>query len=217
MATGNCLKRGSCGDVILAATDDGPRIVRDLRTARTGCRWLARALLRREVNALIRLEGRPGVPSLIGHDRDSLTRSFVPGDPMHEARPRSRAFYCDALRVLRCMHSASVAHNDLAKEANWIYRQGDQAGIVDFQLACCDPSRGRLFRLLAREDLRHLVKHKAHYRPDLLTERQRRLLAKPSWASRCWRALFKPAYRFLTRRLLGWPERYSAEERQRPA
>jgi hypothetical protein len=70
--------------------------------------------------------------------------------------------------------------------------------------------------LLAREDLRHWQKHKAHYRPDLLTARQRRLLATPAWPARLWRAAVKPVYRLLTRGLLGWPERLGAAERERP-
>jgi hypothetical protein len=112
------------------------------------------------------------------------------------------------------MHRAGVAHNDLAKEANWLCTPRGGAGIVDFQLAYCPRRRGRVFRVLAREDLRHLYKHKRYYRPDGLTTRQRALLAHPSVLSMAWRRLFKPVYGFVTRRLLGWAEREGAEERE---
>jgi RIO-like serine/threonine protein kinase len=218
MATGTCLKRGSCGDVIHELVDREPRIVRDLRTARAGCGWIARLLARREARALQLIgAGTEGIPTLLDLNRLRLARSFIPGQAMQAAKPQSPDFYRDALRVLRRVHRAGVAHNDLAKEANWICRAGERAGIVDFQLALCAPRRGRWFRLLAREDLRHLAQHKAHYRPDLLTARQKRLLASPSFASRGWRFLFTPAYQFLTRRLRGWPERDGAAERQRSA
>jgi hypothetical protein len=62
--------------------------------------------------------------------------------------------------------------------------------------------------------LRHLYKHKEHYLPNNVTARQRRLLSTPSVAARCWRALVKPPYRWITRTLLGWAERGGPEERQ---
>jgi RIO-like serine/threonine protein kinase len=216
MATVTCLKRGTCGDVVLDTASGEPRIVRDQRQARYGFRWLARHLARREAKALAWLGEADGFPVLIALERDRLTRSFVAGQPMHIAEPRSPTYYRNALRLLRNLHRERIVHNDLAKEANWICRSHDRAAIIDFQLAACCSKRGFWFRLLAREDLRHLLKHKARYCPERLTARQRAILARPSLPSRCWRVLFKPPYHFLTRRLLGWPERHSAVERERP-
>ena len=135
---------------------------------------------------------------------------------MYLCSPRSREYFREALRLVRRLHRLGVTHNDLAKEANWICQDERVPGIVDFQLAICFSSRSRLFRLLAREDLRHLLKHKRHYRPEALTERERRILANPMWPARWWRTLVKPCYRFVTRRVLRWPERKGAAERQRP-
>jgi hypothetical protein len=215
MATGTCLKRGSCGDIVLATHGGRACIVRDTTAARPGCRWLARLLARREAAALRRLEGIAGVPALIGTSRDGLIRDYIEGQPMQTYRPDSRAWFRDALRLLRHLHRAGVAHNDLAKEANWICRTDGGAALVDFQLASCFGQRSRRFRRLAREDLRHLLKHKACYLPAALTRRQRALLARPALPARLWRKLFKPPYRLLTRTLLGWPERTGAAERER--
>jgi hypothetical protein len=209
------LKRGSFGDLVCRQHGGRKAAVRELATARFGCRWLARRLARREARALERLAGLDGVPALIAEDRDRLVRSFIDGAAMHRARPDSRAYFREALRLLRQLHRHGVAHNDLAKEANWICGLGQAAGIVDFQLAYCPARRSRWFRLLAREDLRHWLKHKAHYRPDTLTAGQRRMLATPAWPARLWRAAFKPFYRLLTRGLLGWAERPDAVERER--
>jgi RIO-like serine/threonine protein kinase len=213
MATETFLKRGACGDILTEAGPEHRIVVRDLSTARWA--WLARHLARREARALERLAALDGVPRLIALEPAQLRRSFLPGRPMQEAQPRMPAYYREALRLLRQIHARRVAHNDLAKEANWLCLADGNPAILDFQLAICFARRGRWFRLLAREDLRHLMKHKAYYLPDALTARQRRLLQRPSWATRCWRALFKPSYHFVTRRLLGWPERVGAAERQR--
>jgi hypothetical protein len=48
----------------------------------------------------------------------------------------------------------------------------------------------------------------------LLTARELDILARPLIGARIWRSCFKPLYHFVTRRLLGWPERDGAEERQ---
>ena len=215
MATRTVLKRGSLGDVYSETGSHSACIIRDLRTARW--RGLARFLARREARALTRLEGLDGVPSLVAIERDRLVRAYLPGEVMYRSSPRTRKYYRDALRLVRSLHGRRVAHNDLAKEANWICRDDESPGIVDFQLAFCFTRRSRLFRLLAMEDLRHLLKHKRHYRPDALTARERRILETPMWPSRWWRILVKPGYLFLTRRILGWPERDGAVERQRQA
>ena len=68
-----------------------------------------------------------------------------------------------------------------------------------------DP-RGRWMRLLAREDLRHLLKHKRTYCPQAITPIERRLLQRPSWVRQLWFASGKPAYRFLTRNVLKWED-----------
>lgn len=215
MATRIELKRGSLGDLYLDERAGSPVAVRELHAARW--LWLARHLARREAAALAVLAGCDGFPALIAQEKDRLVRSFIPGDVMYIGAPRSRKYFREALRLLRVLHRHGIAHNDLAKEANWICRPDDQPGIVDFQLSICFSKRSRLFRLLAREDLRHLLKHKRYYRPDTLTRRELAILAKPMWPARFWKALVKPCYRFFTRRLLGWPERDSAAERQRPA
>jgi hypothetical protein len=115
--------------------------------------------------------------------------------------------------VLRRLHCAGIAHNDLAKEANWLVTAGDACAIIDFQLATRSPARTARFRRRAYEDLRHLLKHKRTYQPQRLTARQRGVLARPTCPTRLWRALVKPPYLFVTRVVLGWPERAGPVER----
>ncbi len=208
------LKSDSLGTIY--ATHDAciAAVVRDTRAARFGVGWLARALAAHEASILRRLDGTHGLPTLLMFDGVALRRSYLPGHPMHEARPQSPAYFRDALRVLRAMHRQRVAHNDLAKEANWLRTADGRAAIVDFQIAWYSRRRGKLFRVLAREDLRHWLKHKRTYLPDRLTARQRAILARPSFGARLWKALWKPPYQWATRRLLGRAERPGAAERR---
>jgi hypothetical protein len=210
------LKRDALGAVRLV--DDGggtPTIERDTRAARRGLRWLARRLAAREADALLALRGRvPRVPELVSFDGQVLRRSFLAGDPLFVGPPPSPVFFARALRLVRALHGAGMTHNDLAKEANWLRAPGDVPGLLDFQLAIRSRRRGRWFRYLAHEDLRHLLKHKQTYLPERLTGRQRRLLETPPWPTRLWRAWWKPAYRAFTRRMLGWEERVGPAERR---
>ena len=207
------LKHDALGTIRLVTRGNTVFVERDTHTARWGLRWLARRLARREAAALEALEGVPHVPQLLSFDGLVLHRSFVPGEVLYARPPSSRRYFSNALRVLRRMHRAGVTHNDLAKEGNWIAGPDDTAGIVDFQLAIRACRRDARFRHLAYEDLRHFLKHKRTYRPDALTSRQRRILARPGTGARAWRALFKPLYRLVTRRVLRWPERRGPAER----
>lgn len=188
-------------------------IERDARAARWWTAALARVLARREARALRALEGVTGVPDLRAFGGGLLVRSFIPGEAMHRARPRDPRYFAAALTLIRALHSRRVVHNDLAKEPNWLVTPGGRPALVDFQLATVSRRRGRWFRMLAHDDLRHLLKHKRTYCRERLTARELRILASPSPLARAWMATGKPLYRFLTRRIFRWADREGAGDR----
>ena len=208
------LKSDLFGTVILDGERGRSLVVRDTATARWWTSWIARILCRREARALARLDGLPGTPRLVDYARGTLRREWIEGRPMQVARPRNSDYYRAARALVASLHRRGVAHNDLAKEPNWLVTPLGQPAVVDFQLAWVAPRRGRFFRALAREDLRHLLKHKRRYCPERLTARERRILAKPAPLSRLWMAAVKPGYTFLTRRLFRWADREGAGDRQ---
>jgi hypothetical protein len=189
-------------------------IRRDTRTARWWLGWLARRLCRREARALARLGGLAGTPRLVSADAAGLRREWIEGEPMQLAQPRDSGYFRAAHRLVSALHRRGVAHNDLAKEPNWLVTPAGLPAIVDFQLAYVSHRRSRLFRSLAREDLRHLLKHKRSYCAGRLTARERRILERPAAISRVWRATGKRIYLFVTRRLLGWSDREGAGDRR---
>jgi hypothetical protein len=132
---------------------------------------------------------------------------------MQVARPRDPSYFRAASRLLRRLHAANVIHNDLAKETNWLVTPEGLPALVDFQLAMTLTKRGPFARALGHDDLRHLLKHKRTYLPELLTARERRILATPSLASRAWMASGKKVYLFVTRRILHWRDREGAGDR----
>jgi predicted Ser/Thr protein kinase len=207
------LKKDAFGQVSLIHTKTGPLIRRDTRDAAIALRWIARRLLAREARALAVLEELDGIPALIRSDKSTLDRTYVDGVPMQEGRPGDIEYFHAAARILRRMHRLGVVHNDLAKEPNLLLTSDGRPAIVDFQLSWFVRRRGPLFRTLAREDIRHLLKHKRTYCPDRLTCREKSILANPSMISKLWMMTGKPVYIFITRKVLGWQDREGAGER----
>nr|WP_250901535.1 MULTISPECIES: RIO1 family regulatory kinase/ATPase [unclassified Dyella] len=198
------LKADELGRIELTRRDGVPVIRRDIGGARWWARAFARRAAAREARALAKLAGVDGVPALLGWNGKELLRGYIAGAPMQQAQPRDRAYYRDALRLLAALHRRGIVHNDLAKEPNWLVRKDGSPALVDFQIAWTRGRRGALFRLLAREDLRHLLKHKRTYCADALSARQRAILATPAPHARLWRATFKRLYKLVARRIFGY-------------
>jgi AMP-binding enzyme C-terminal domain len=169
---------------------------------------LARHLFVRERRALA-IAGKLGIaPRLLFAGRRLLVRSFIDGVALHLAQPHGdRAYFRSAKAALRTLHRAGVCHNDLAKQQNWLRGADGRAYLTDFQLAMRFSGRGKLFRVAAYEDLRHLLKHKRSYAPDALTPAERRVLARKSWVTRTWMATGKRVYYWVTRGLFDFSDR----------
>ncbi|SEL58407.1 serine/threonine protein kinase [Roseovarius azorensis] len=192
---------------------DIPVVLRRLDGVPGYARPLAWWLARKEIRGLRAVQGIEGCPILIRADRTGLLRSWTSGTPLHLARPADPAWYKDAKRLLREMRRAGVTHNDIAKPQNWLMTPEGRAAVIDFQLASTHRRRGLVFRLMAREDLRHLLKQKRAYAPHLLTASELRLLAQKSLPARLWMATGKRAYNFVTRRLMNWSDGEGTEDR----
>jgi hypothetical protein len=183
-------------------------VLRRIDTVPWWSRPLARHFLAREARALA-IAGPLGVaPRLLHLGRSALVRSFIDGVPLHIARPEGDvAYFRSAKAALRALHGAGLCHNDLAKEQNWLRGPDHRAYVTDFQLAIRFARGGRLFRLAAHEDLRHLLKHKRRYAPDALTSAERRVLAQKSLIARLWLATGKRVYHWITRGLMNFADR----------
>jgi hypothetical protein len=168
-------------------------------------RPLAYELFRREKKALARAKPLGIAPPLLFAGRHALVRGWINAVPLHIAKPHGDiGYFRSAKAALHALHRAGIAHNDLAKEQNWLYAQGEDHGrafVTDFQLAACFRRRNHLFRIACYEDLRHLLKHKRRYAPDALTSAERRVLARKSVITRLWMATGKKVYYAITRRL----------------
>jgi hypothetical protein len=168
----------------------------------------ARHLFARERRALAKARGLQVGPELLWAGRQALVRGFINGVALHLAKPHGDvAYFRSAKQALRKLHRAGICHNDLAKEQNWLRGIDGRAYLTDFQLAACFSGRGRLFRIAAYEDLRHLLKHKRSYAPEALTPKERKILARKSLVASIWLKTGKKVYRAITRGLFNFTDR----------
>ncbi|QPM91626.1 serine/threonine protein kinase [Pseudooceanicola algae] len=210
------LKRDPFSETITGHLSDAPDrklALRKLDDLPMWSRPIARFLARREVRGLRAVNGITGCPELIRYDRVGILRDWSEGTPLQLARPSEAAFYHDAKRLLREMRRRGVTHNDIAKPQNWLMRPDGGAAVIDFQLASVHRRQGRMFRIMAREDLRHLLKQKRSFAPDLLTPAELAMLDQKALPSRIWMATGKRLYNFITRRLFDWSDGEGTEDR----
>ena len=168
----------------------------------------ARHLFARERRALVLARGLKVGPELLWAGRQALVRGFIDGVALHLAKPVGDVgYFRSAKAALRKLHRTGICHNDLAKEQNWLVGRDGRAYLTDFQLAACFKTRGRLFRIAAYEDLRHLLKHKRSYAPEALTPKERKILARKSFVASIWLKTGKKVYRAITRGLFNFTDR----------
>ncbi|MBK7645497.1 MAG: phosphotransferase [Planctomycetes bacterium] len=176
---------------------------------------VARLLAHRERRALAAITGLEGVPALVrdpglesGAPRGSLVlREWIAGRPLSRAEELPEDFFEHLDRLVAALHARGVCHNDLHKEQNILVGEDGLPYLVDFQLASVHPSRGALFASRAREDLRHVEKHRRRYTrmgrgPRGESQSGAGATYRRSWIARAWKRGAKPPYEFVTRRLL---------------
>jgi hypothetical protein len=213
------LKEDALGRIELAR-QDGELVVRRVADGGGffGARFVARLLLARERRALAALAGLSGVARVLAADSPGvLVRSFVPGTPLCRAATLPRDYFERLEELVGALHERGVCHNDLHKEANVLVGDDGHPALVDFQLASVHRRRGRVFTVRAREDLRHVWKHRSCYL-RALGERDPLADAAPARSALAegWRRLGKPLYRVVTRaRGLREPSE-DGEARRRP-
>ena len=175
---------------------------------------LALHLFGRERRALHRARDLDVGPKLLWAGRRALVRGFIDGVAMHLAKPHGNvAYFRSARATLHRLHRARICHNDLAKEQNWLVGRDGRAYVTDLQLAACFSRRTWLFRVLAYEDLRHMLKLKRSYVPEALTPKERKILARKSLFARIWMKTGKKVYQAITRGLFNYRDREGGGKR----
>ncbi len=187
------------------AAGEVPAVVRRIDEVPWWTLPLARLLFARERRALAIASELGVTPPLLYAGRQVLVRGWIEGTVMHIAKPYGdHVFFQSAKAALRRLHAAGICHNDLSKQQNWLRGRDGRAYLTDFQLASSFKKRGRWFRLLAYEDLRHLLKHKHRYLREDMTPAEWKMRARKTPISTGWLLTGKKLYHLATRGIFGF-------------
>jgi hypothetical protein len=183
-------------------------VIRHLDDVPWWSRPLARFLMSRERRALEHVGQLGFAPPLLFAGKGLLVRGWIDGLPLHVAQPHDDvAYFRHAKAALRKLHRCGVCHNDLAKPQNWMRGRDGGAYLIDFQLAHRFSRRGRMFRIAAYEDIRHLLKQKRRFAEHALTPSELRILSRKSLPTRIWMASGKRVYYWITRGVFRFADR----------
>ena len=180
----------------------GPVILKEWEPRRSRLlAWWARFLMRREIRHYRLLDGCPGIPRYLGHERDAaLILQFIDARPMARKLPRPllHAGLDDLQRVVAAIHERRFVHLDLHQKLNALIDAQGHAWLVDLGQGL-DCRRGvvrrLIFPLLVRIDERAVLKFRARYAPETFDPAQRdRLVARYGerrdwWPKRVGRAV----------------------------
>jgi len=205
------LKSDALGRVERVVAADGSVRVRRVACGGgiPGSRFVARRLLARERRALETLAGVAGVPRILEIAPGILERSWIEGAPLSRAEALPEDFFDRLDDLVREIHARGVCHNDLHKEQNVLVAADGWPALLDFQLASVHRPGSRFLASRALDDLRHVEKHRRRYTRD--GRGPRGILVScgaghgipRSPVALVWRRTVKPAYVFVTRRILG--------------
>ncbi len=173
--------------------------------------WLGRRMANNERTLLEQLAGLQGIPALAGPVRvagpvlrHAVAREYVAGHPLGNREVVSDTFFHDLNRLLEEMHKRRIVYVDLHKRENIIVSERGEPWLIDFQISLTWPAwlpSGPLFRIFARSDQYHLMKHWARCRPDQCGIDSIEMQKRIPWWIRTHRLVARP-FRELRRRLL---------------
>lgn len=162
-------------------------------------RWLGNWLRDREMRMYGQLRDVGAVPDVLGMvEPCGFVLAFVDGQPLGKDARVPDGFFHELRVLIEQIHARGIAYVDMNKKANVIIGPGGRPNLVDFQISFDLHTLGdnrltrRILAHLQREDLYHVRKHHARFRPDELTPEQLAAAERRSWLIRLHRLLRAP-------------------------
>lgn len=139
--------------------------------------YIGRFLRNRELKILRRLNGLDQIPNFLGtFGRNGLIYEYIEGKSLDERPPLPDNFFSQLEKLLDKIHDRNVCYMDMNKRGNILIGKDGRPYLIDFQISLFLPGRfwSRLRQNFQKADRYHLLKHKRKFRPDLLTEDERK-------------------------------------------
>ncbi|MFT3789119.1 MAG: hypothetical protein QM770_23575 [Tepidisphaeraceae bacterium] len=184
-------------------------------------RWIGRWLGNREMRAYRKLQDLPNIPRLIGPATDTgFAHSFIEGGPLTRDKKPPDGFFDELQALTDELKRRGIAYVDSNKPQNILLGDDGRPYLIDFQVSCdasqwWPPALGRwVLNLMYRGDVYHVAKNKRRFRPDLLTDADKAILARKGFLHRLhgivswpYHAIRKPTMKWLERSGRVMPEK----------
>lgn len=192
-AAGQVISPGRWANAVLRLVQrDGKQwVVKDFRSRPVVVRnTIGRLLVRREIRALRKVAGLPGVPAdAFRIDAHALAYRYIAGTPLTEAveARRSADFFAAFERLLAEVHARGIVHLDVRNGRNVLVTEGGGAALIDFQSHLGTARLPRAMRgWMERFDMAGVYKHWERHHPQSLGETRAALLAGMNRWRRLW-------------------------------
>jgi hypothetical protein len=172
---------------------------------------IGRWLRDRERRAYVALADLPYIPPLLDGDAGAtgLIHAYIEGAPLRRDAQIPDSFFDELLDAMETMRQRGFAYVDSNKPSNVLLGDDGRPYLFDFQISF-NAARWRpralgrgLLRQFHRSDVYHVLKLKRKFRPDLLSDVDRAILAKGRPGQRTHRAIAAP-YFAVRRPLMRW-------------
>ena len=151
---------------------------------------VGRWFIRRELKALVRLQGIPGIAeNPVRVDAFALAYLFVEGRALNEfsAGQPSTDFFLALESAVKNMHARGIAHLDLRNRGNVLVSSSQQPVLIDFQSYILLPRWfPPLARYLEKIDLSGVYKAWGRSQPGTLDETRQQLLDSVNGWRKWW-------------------------------
>jgi RIO-like serine/threonine protein kinase len=166
-------------------------VVKDFRPKSRLVRWTTgRFFMARELQALQRLHGLPGIPGdAFRIDADAIAYRHLPGRtlPRYPRHLIPKDFFPRLEQLVQAMHERGVAHLDLRYRQNTLVLDDGSPGVIDFaSFVRLDGLPAWLQHHFRRVDMSGVYKQWSKRAPDSLDEARRAMLNKQNRWRRLW-------------------------------
>lgn len=163
-----------------------------------------RTMMKREIRTLKKLAGIRGIPEFYGElGPYAYKMQYIEGTPpSKETLGTVEGLMAQLQTIIENMHAAGVTHNDTRTD-NLIYSNNGQLYLIDFGAVFYRPLKSgilalpahRLFNYLTNTDRSKVARLKEQYRPDELSDDDKRLIKKTTVArktTKLWKKYVLP-------------------------
>jgi tRNA A-37 threonylcarbamoyl transferase component Bud32 len=191
------IRQGSWAKPDIKSVAYGPdrAILKDFSDKLWPVRLLGRRQVAREMRALRRLQGIPGIPRCYGEAGPiGILMEPIEGERItrwcRNRRDQAGPMFEKLQRLVGQIHARGVAHIDLRKRDNILVTEDGRPCIIDFNASFCfdpaGPGARFLFPFLRRIDDSAVLKWKSRLAPELLTAEESRQHRFMSRLRRLW-------------------------------